>query len=185
MGGDGRRRGVRTETVSDVTTLARAPDDADAFADWVRPALIPMARLAMRLAPHADADDVVQEALARAWRRRSTFDAARGTPTTWLLAIVADQARSARRTRLRHLRLVDEGAVVPDKPAPQQQADAELDDAIRRLPARQQLAVQVHYFVGMSVEETAAVMGCSGGTVKSTLYDARAKLRGLLGDTDD
>jgi DNA-directed RNA polymerase specialized sigma24 family protein len=35
--------------------------------------------------------------------------------------------------------------------------------------------------VGLSVAETAAVMGCAEGTVKSTLADARARLRTLLG----
>jgi MFS family permease len=58
-----------------------------------------MARLAARLGGGADRDDLVQEALTRAWRRRETFDPGRGTPRTWLLAIVADQARKARRRR--------------------------------------------------------------------------------------
>lgn len=164
---------------------ATAPGDAQAFADWVRSSLVPMARLAARLAPHADPDDVVQEALTRAWRKRGGYDPQRGSPTTWLLAIVADQARAARRVRLRHLRLVDEGAEVPERASPQRQADLDLDRAITQLGNRQQLAVQLHYFVGMSVDETAAVMGCSAGTVKSTLFDARTKLRRLLGDTDD
>ena len=43
----------------------RFTTDAE-FADWTRPSLLPMTRLAKRLAPHADADDIVQEALARA-----------------------------------------------------------------------------------------------------------------------
>ena len=162
-----------------------APDDAAAFAAWVQPAWVAMARLARRLAPHADADDVVQDALARAWRKRASFDPDRGTPTTWLLAITADQARAARRSRLRHLRLVDETVEMPDVADVARQADLDLERAINRLPQRQQLAVQLHYYVGLPVEETAAVMSCSVGTVKSTLFDARTKLRRLLGDTDD
>jgi RNA polymerase sigma-70 factor (ECF subfamily) len=47
------------------------------------------------------------------------------------------------------------------------------------------MAVHLHYFVGLPVDETAAVMGCAPGTVKSTLFDARARLRDLLGDDDD
>ena len=59
----------------------------------------------------------------------------------------------------------------------------DLDRAIAKLAERQQLAVQLHYFVGLSVEETAAVMHCSVGTVKSTLFDARTRLRTALRPT--
>jgi RNA polymerase sigma-70 factor (ECF subfamily) len=99
---------------------------------------------------------------------------------------VADQARSSRRSRVRRLRIVDDTAELPDAPAPDATApDVDLERAIAQLAERQQLAVHLHYFVGLSVDETAAVMGCSGGTVKSTLYDARSRLRARLGDDDD
>jgi RNA polymerase sigma factor (sigma-70 family) len=159
--------------------------DAAAFAVWVGPSLVAMNRLARRLAPHADPDDVVQDALTRAWTKRAQFDSSRGTATTWLLAIVADQARSARRGRLRRLRVVDDSVEVPDTAAPDSHVDLDLERAITALAERQQLAVHLHYFVGLSVDETAAVMACSPGTVKSTLYDARSRLRTLLGENDD
>ncbi len=159
--------------------------DAAEFGDWARPSLVAMTRLAGRLAPHADADDIVQDALTRAWTKRTQFDSDRGTPTTWLLAIVADQARAARRSRIRRLRLVDDHAEVPDTAAEIPSADPDLERAIGRLAERQQLAVHLHYFVGLTVDETAAVMSCSPGTVKSTLFDARSRLRTLLGDDDD
>jgi RNA polymerase sigma-70 factor (ECF subfamily) len=56
-----------------------------------------MSRLAARLAPDADRDDVVQEALARAWAKRRQLDPERGALSSWLLAITADQAAKARR----------------------------------------------------------------------------------------
>jgi RNA polymerase sigma factor (sigma-70 family) len=174
----------------EIQPAAGAPEPAMArdpggFAAWAAPALPGMSRLARRLAPHADPDDVVQDALTRAWQKRRQFDPARGTATTWLLAIVADQARAARRTRIRWLRVVDDTAVVPETPAVTDDPDVDLDRAIARLAKRQQLAVHLHYFLGLPVVETAAVMGCSAGTVKSTLFDARTRLRELLGDSDD
>jgi len=159
--------------------------DPAAFAAWVGPSLVAMTRLARRLAPHADPDDIVQDALTRAWSKRAQFDPARGSATTWLLAIVADQARAARRRRVRWLRVVDEGAGVPDAAARDTGTDVDLERAVAGLAERQQLAIHLHYFVGLSVDETAAVMACSTGTVKSTLYDARTRLRALLGDDDD
>ena len=166
-------------------TGVAAAVDAVEFADWARPSLVAMTRLARRLAPQADADDVVQEALTRAWQKRAQYDSARGTATSWLLAIVADRARAARRSRLRRLRVVADSAEVADRPVADAEPDVDLEHAIGRLPERQQLAVNLHYFVGLSVDETAAVMACSPGTVKSTLFDARTRLRALLGDRDD
>ena len=149
------------------------------FAAWVEPELAKMSRLAARLAPDADRDDVVQEALVRAWRKRDQYDQSRGTAATWLLAITADQARRARRRR-RPYALVGE-INVPSR-SPDDRVDVEA--AAARLARRQKLAVDCFYFVGLSVAETAAVMGCSEGTVKSTLSDARKRLRLLL-EVDD
>lgn len=166
-------------------TGVAATVDAAEFADWAAPSLVAMTRLAGRLAPHADADDIVQESLTRAWQKRSQYDPARGSATTWLLAIVADQARAARRSRIRRLRFVDDTADVSDSAVPAAETDVDLERAVRQLADRQQLAVHLHYYVGLSVDETAAVMSCSPGTVKSTLFDARTRLRALLGDGDD
>ena len=151
-----------------------APGDAAGFADWVRPHLPAMARLAARLAPSADRDDVVQEALVRAWTKRRLYDAGRGTAAAWLLAITADQAAKARR------RASSAGRVVPVEPPPAAGPDPDLARAVAALSARQRLAVDCYYYAGLTVAETAAVMGCSEGTVKSTLSDARTRLRPLL-----
>ena len=149
------------------------------FAAWVEPELAKMSRLAARLAPNADREDVVQEALVRAWRKRDQYDQSRGTPAAWLLAITADQARRARR-RQRPFALVGE-MIVPGRSSDDR---VDVEAAVTRLPKRQKLAVDCFYYVGLSVAETAAVMGCSDGTVKSTLSDARKRLRLLL-EVDD
>ena len=157
------------------------PSDGAGFAEWVRPHLPAMARLAARLAVGADRDDIVQEALARAWSKRSQYDASRGTPSAWLLAITADQARKA----VRRLRPVGELAE-HDGPVSRPDVDAKIDvdHALAALSARQRLAVDCYYFADLSIADTAAVMGCSEGTVKSTLSDARARLRTLLEVTE-
>lgn len=149
------------------------------FAAWIQPELSKMSRLAARLAPDADRDDVVQEALVRAWQKRGQYDEGRGTAAVWLLAITADQARRARRRR-RPSALVGE-IVVPGRSLDDR---VDVEAAVARLPKRQKLAIDCFYFVGLSVAETSAVMGCSDGTVKSTLSDARKRLRLLL-EVDD
>ncbi|MGH9121392.1 MAG: RNA polymerase sigma factor [Acidimicrobiales bacterium] len=158
------------EGSSPVEPSTLRPDD---FAAWVSPHIAAMSRLASRLAGAAERDDVVQEALTGAWRRRETFRPERGTPQAWLLAIVADRAR-----RHRYERPV---AIPPADPTVEvQERDLDLEQAIHDLPRRQRLAVELHYFVGLTTAEAAEVLACSEGTVKSNLHDARARLRRSL-----
>jgi len=154
--------------------LDSVPRTRDDFADWVRPHLAAMTRLAARLAPGCDRDDIVQEALVRAWRKRRLFDPRRGSASAWLLALTADRARRARTRQPAALEVLD--AV----PAPEHSDTVDLTRALDRLAPRQRLAVDCVYFAGLSVAETAAVMKCAEGTVKSTLSDARARLRSSL-----
>jgi RNA polymerase sigma factor (sigma-70 family) len=171
--------------VSIVTEEASAAKQA--FADWVRPHLPTMARLAARLAPAPDRDDVVQEALTRAWLNRHRYDDRRGTPSAWLLAITADQARKAtsrRWSRPSFSALTERAAAIEPAAATERTVRPEdrvdLERALLQLTARQRLAIDCVYFVGLSISEAAAVMRCAEGTVKSTLADARNKLRVLL-----
>jgi RNA polymerase sigma factor (sigma-70 family) len=150
------------------------PSTEDDFGEWVAPSLAAMARLIERLAPGMDRDDVLQNALVRAWVKRDRFNPARGTRAGWLLAIAADQARKARsRTRTWALRDSREAVrSIDDR--------IDIERAIARLPRRQRLAVDCFYFAGLSVAQTAGVMKCSEGTVRSTLHDARVRLRSII-----
>ena len=155
----------------------RATIDAVDFEAWVAPHVPAMHHLAARLGDASARDDIVQDALARAWRRRDTFDASKGAPRTWLLAIVAGEVRRQRR-RWRPLQV----APSPDGAGwPGERVD--IERAIAKLSERQRVAVTLHYFVDLDIAECAAVMACAPGTVKSTLFDARARLRQLLGET--
>jgi len=149
------------------------------FAEWVEPHLVTMSNLAARLVGAADRDDVVQEALTRAWSKRHTFDPARGTSRAWLCAIVADRARRSYRTR--------RAVSVRHEPVAQgvDGTRVDVERAIATLSPRMRIAVDCYYFVGLSIAETATVMGVAEGTVKSTLADARARLRPMLGEAPD
>lgn len=151
--------------------------DRERFSGLVEPCWDAMARLARRLAPVGEWEDVLQESLSAAWRKRSQFDDSRGSARSWLLAIVADQSYKGRR-RLRPTRdLVD----VPDD-AGHADVDLDLRAALARLTRRQRTTVALHYYLGVPVTEAAEVLGCSVGTVKSTLFDARTRLRNELGE---
>jgi RNA polymerase sigma-70 factor (ECF subfamily) len=155
-------------------------DDAEAsFDDWVRPHTTAMRRLAAVLSSADDCDDIVQEALERAWHRRADFDAARGAPRTWLLMLTADRARAQRRrSRPTLVELTDRAA------AGTPEADLDLRAAIARLAPRQRQTVRLFYYASLTVAEIATITRISEGTVKSTLHDARRRLAELLEDTD-
>ena len=155
--------------------------DAAAFGAWVAPHLPALSRYAHRLVPAAAADDVVQEALVRAWSRRATYDPARGSAAPWLLAIVADQARRHRTRGPRPTTLLADDALTEGPTEP----DVDLERAVARLPHRQRQAVDLYYFVSLDIASVAQTMGCAPGTVQATLHQARARLRELLGDSDD
>jgi RNA polymerase sigma factor (sigma-70 family) len=151
------------------------------FAQWVEPHVKVLSRYAARQVPPEDRDDMVQEALIRAWQRWSTYDESRGTAVAWLVGILGDRCRRhrTRQPSVRLVELVDHGPVTPAA------HDIDLERAVAGLSRRQRQALDLHYFVGLDVATVAEVMDCAPGTVKATLHQARARLRELLGDDDD
>ena len=149
------------------------PSASDDFAAWVAPHLPVLVALAVREVGSADAEDVVQEALLRAWRRRGTFRAELGTPRAWLVAVLLDRARRHRVRSRRVTVLAADGAAAPATP----DESLDLDRAIAALPPRQRQAITLHYLADLSVADIAAVLGIAAGSVKSALHDARARLR--------
>jgi len=134
-----------------------------------------MRRLAERMAGPSGRDDVLQEALLGAWKTRSSFDPELGDARAWLLAITANHAKKAARTAgSRSFQLTSATPTAPD-------LRIDLERAVNGLPERQRLAIELFYFVGLPVDDVAAVMGCANGTVKSTLSAAQRTLEAALG----
>ncbi len=126
-----------------------------------------MLRCAQRLVGDADAEDVLQEALAAAWRSRARFDPARGEPKTWLLAIVANKAKNHRAGSRSGRPLTD--ADEPSAIGPNSIGALDLQTAMAHLTERQRVALALYYYLDLSTDECSQVMACSSGTVKSTL----------------
>jgi RNA polymerase sigma-70 factor, ECF subfamily len=126
----------------------------------------------------AEAEDVVQEAFARAsvrWERLASYDA----PEAWVRRVALNLAAQAvRRLRRQARALLRLG---PPAPVPEFEA-AELDlvHALRALPLGQRQAVVLHYLAGAPVEEVATQLGVPVGTVKSRLARGRRALARLL-----
>jgi RNA polymerase sigma-70 factor (ECF subfamily) len=147
-------------------------------------------RVAALMCGAADAPDVTQEAFVKAWRALDRFRA--GAPfRPWLLAIVANEARNARRAAGRRVALATRSNEAPVVAASTEELVLSAQDRERLLAALDQLAtidrdvISCRYLADLSERETAAVLGCRPGTVKSRLSRALERLRVLLDATPE
>lgn len=165
--------------------------DVDAYAVLVRRHAQVAVRTAALLGAGAEAEDVVQEALVKAYRSLGRFrDGAAFRP--WLLRIVANETHNLHRSGVRRgarERAVglDPSFAAPADPAAAV-AGADLDRrvlaAVHALPARLRQVVTCRYLLDLNEAETATVLGLPRGTVKSRLSRGLAALRQTLTDQD-
>ena len=119
-----------------------------------------------------EAEDAVQEAAIKAWRRIGQLRDS-SMARAWFLAIVANQCRSARRTRWwRVIRLAD---VPTDESFPADVID--LERSLAKLPGDDRLALFLHFYLDLPLEEVGAVLGLSAAGAKTRVYRAAKKLR--------
>jgi RNA polymerase sigma-70 factor (sigma-E family) len=123
---------------------------------------------------HALAEDLLQTALAKAWTAWRRIE----DPDAYVRRIMVNTYATWWRRRWSGERPTERLPEVVS--ASEIDAHAEQQDlwlALGRLPRRQQAAVVLRYYEGLTEAETAAVLGCSVGTVKSQTSRALAKLR--------
>ena len=163
--------------------------DTDAYAVLVRRHAAVAMRTAALLGAGSDTEDVVQEALVKAYRSLGRFHLDRPF-RPWLLRIVANEARNAHRSAVRRSAreerdaralttwLDDVSVDVTDREAKEQvlAAVGRLSDPLRRV-------VVCRYLLELDEAETAVVLGVPRGTVKSRLSRGLGRLRDDLGTT--
>lgn len=148
--------------------------------------ILPLAEAGYRLAcamlhdPQA-AQDAVQEASLRAWRKLATVKD-RGRLRPWFLGIVVNECRNARRLKWMagvSLGLPAELSIASAEEKVLQGAD--LRRAVSQLDPRDRLVVVLFFYVDLPLEEVAAVVGTSVGAARARLYRAVKRLRPDLG----
>jgi RNA polymerase sigma-70 factor (ECF subfamily) len=152
--------------------------DGRAFDELLALVLDPAFRLAMTmLKDRAAAEDAVQEAALKAWRKLARFrPGAELRP--WFLAIVANECRTARRGRwwgVMKLADVDLSQAIRSDRGWADRMD--LDAALDRLPPRHLLALTLYYHLDLPIEEVGRVLGCSSGGARQRVHRALAALR--------
>lgn len=129
------------------------------------------------------AEDMVQEATARAWSR-----SARGEDIASLPSWVAAMALNLSRSRWRRIG-VERGAqpklAIAAARAEPPADRVDVERALAALPRRQRQVAVLRYLLNMPTREVAQVLGVSDGTVKNSLAKARATLASRLRLDDD
>jgi RNA polymerase sigma factor (sigma-70 family) len=179
----------RAAELDDATAVARArAGDLDAYEVLVAHYTAAAHRAAVLLGAGPDADDVVQEALVKAYRQLSRYRGESGF-RPWLLAIVANETRNLHRSRSRRdgvlLRAAAQtGLTLAPDPAESVEANERrrhLVDQLRRLDQRDREVLVCRYLLDLSEAETAVALGWPKGTVKSRTARALGRLREHLG----
>ena len=129
----------------------------------------------------AEAEDAVQEAYARAWQRWPRYRTL-DDPEAWVRVVAYRIAVSAWRKAANRLVAHRRAGAVAHVPSlgPEHVA---LVAALRRISPDQRRVIVLHHLVGLSVDEVAAEVGVSAGTVKSRLARGRAALAPGLSET--
>jgi RNA polymerase sigma-70 factor, ECF subfamily len=174
--------------------LARG-GDAEAYGEVYRAHATRLLRQAMALCGDAAlAEELAQETLVEAWKCLRRYQG-RCEFFTWLCAILLNRHHNRLRNRrllavstlgsqerdqFTHAvqRLTDRGAW-PDEAVELREQSALVRKCISSLPAKQQQVIHLRFYVDDSLEGIAAALGCSVGTVKSRLFHALDKLRGM------
>ena len=162
--------------------MARATQgDAQAFALLIEPLLNPAYRLAaVMLADRTTAEDAVQEASIKAWRKLGQLRGDVGSLRSWFLSIVANECRMVRRQRwwsvakLAELRPVH---VVTDQ---FDETSTDLKSALLRLSPEERLPLVLHFYLDLPLDEVARTLGLSPAAAKSRIYRTARKLRSDL-----
>jgi RNA polymerase sigma factor (sigma-70 family) len=164
------------------------PAQSKRFEGLVRPHVLALYQFAYRLLRNrADAEDLVQDVLAKLYPRTNEMTEVRELKP-WLMRVVYHQFIDVIRKRSRTVATLSEAnylEIVDPAQEPEFQADmAQLRDrvgvAVGRLRRDQQLLVGLHLIDGFTLEEVAQMLDVPLGTLKSRLHRTRAELKKTL-----
>ncbi len=176
-----RRSGDVTTTVTGPASRRKAGGALDFDALYRASRDDVFAYVATMLRDRGAAEDVTALAFERAYRKRRSYDARRGSQRAWLFGIARNAALDELRRRRRSAALAGDP---PDSTAPAPDDEAEL--AVRRAAVRSAMAhleprerelITLKFHAGLDNAELAAVLGVSATNAGTQLHRAMTKLR--------
>jgi RNA polymerase sigma-70 factor (ECF subfamily) len=175
-------------TVATASSVLEGETGDEIFNRLVLPEVDVMWRVAMSLTRNrADAEDLVQESLLRAYKAIDGFDGR--YPRAWLLTILRNTERNRHRRRRPELlsdpNMAEERGPRTDADMVERRAeDREFDEAVtsalEELPENFRRVIELVDVDGLTYQEAADVLDVPLGTVMSRLHRARRRIRDLL-----
>ena len=152
--------------------------DAASFSLLIEPLLDPAFRLAaVMLGDRAAAEDAVQEAAIKAWRKLRQLRGDEAALRPWFLSIVANECRMARRQRWWSV------IKVADPPPSAQSSEVyggaamDVRRALLRLRPDERLPLVLFFYLDLPLDEVARTLGVSEAAAKSRIYRAAQRMR--------
>jgi RNA polymerase sigma-70 factor (ECF subfamily) len=163
--------------------------DRGAFAQFYRIYFPRLLRFVDRMTRDGPvAEEIINDTLLVVWQRAASFDRSCKV-STWVFGI-------GYRKALKAIAALDQpvedepdavagpAALEPERALSQLQLQQQVAQALDALPPAQRTVVNLAYYHGMGYEEIAAIMGCPVNTVKTRMFNARVRLRTLLGEAE-
>jgi len=159
--------------------VSAAAGDANSFAALIEPLLDPAYRLAaVMLADRSSAEDVVQEASIKAWRKLRQLRGDLTSMRPWFLSIVANECRMTRRQRWWSVLKLAE--IPPSRSSQEQGETPDLHSALLKLSPDERLPLVLHFYLDLPLDEVARTLRVSPAAAKSRIYRAARRLRSDL-----
>jgi RNA polymerase sigma-70 factor (ECF subfamily) len=138
----------------------------------------------LKLTRRADmVEEILNDVLLAIWKGAGGYDE-RSRPSTWIFGIAWHKASKAlSRRRPEPMGELEAEPVDYDEPESllaRRELATVLGRALGVLPAEQRAVVEMTYYLGLSYQEIAEIMGCPVNTVKTRMFHARRRLREIL-----
>jgi RNA polymerase sigma-70 factor (ECF subfamily) len=177
------------EAAADHDTIRRvARGDGDALATLYDRHSRVVYSLALRvLGDTREAEEVVQDVFAQAWRQAGRYDTSRGAVVAWLLVMTRSRAIDRLRARRglqplagdgeQALGVLSDPAGGPEREALSAEARSRVREALDQLPLVQRLAIELAFFEGLTHVEIAERLEIPLGTIKTRIRLGLMKLK--------
>jgi RNA polymerase sigma-70 factor (ECF subfamily) len=133
-----------------------------------------------------EAEELVQEVMIVLWHKAGLYDSSRSSLSTWLFRIARNRRIDLQRRARARILDEDDPALQPvaeigaDEMLANDDRDAQVREAVNRLPEEQRDMLRAAFFLGQSHSEIAESTGLPLGTVKSRIRLAFGKLKKVL-----